>query len=85
MLATAGKLSSMEKPTIQKNALAVDPKDRADLVDVLLESLDSESAKSIEQAWAEEAEDRSKAYQTGEVEALEGPVVISELKARYRR
>jgi len=74
----------MERAAVQKEALALEPADRADLVDSLLASLDSDAIKAVENAWAQEAEDRLRAYRAGKIEALSGPAVISELKSRYK-
>ena len=75
----------MEKLTIEKEALALAPKDRADLADTLLASLDVEATQAIEKAWGKEAEERLDAYHVGEIESRSGRAVISEQKARYQR
>ncbi len=75
----------MEKLTIEKEALALAPKERADLADVLLASLDLEASEAIRDAWAKESEDRLNAHSAGEIDSRSGPAVISEQKARYKR
>ena len=74
----------MEKLAIEKEALALAPKERADLVDALLASLNLEATAAIRDAWAKEEEDRLNAHSTGEIDSRSGPAVISEQKARYK-
>ena len=54
---------------ILKEALALKPSQKAELVDKLLSSLDKPDGK-IDTLWAQEAEDRIDAYDRGAIKAL---------------
>jgi putative addiction module component (TIGR02574 family) len=54
---------------IFEQALTLSPKDRAALVEKLLASLDQPDP-AIDELWVKEAEDRIKAYEAGELEAV---------------
>ena len=56
----------MTTESITSAALALPPASRAELVDTLLRSLESQE-QEIAQAWADEAEDRLAAYDRGEI------------------
>lgn len=60
-------ISARELNDIEKKALALPVKDRAELAKRLLASLDDSSAQEIETIWAEEAEKRYQAYLQGAV------------------
>jgi hypothetical protein len=53
------------------------------LADSLIKSLDEETAREVERARAEEAENRLDAYQRGEIQAVDGPAIIAELRDRF--
>ena len=55
---------------ILKQALALPPQERAELVDQLLASLQSPSDPSLDELWARESEDRLDAYNRGELSAV---------------
>ena len=50
---------------ILKQALKLQPVERAELIDELLQSFDANRQKSIDSRWAEEAESRISAYDAG--------------------
>jgi putative addiction module component (TIGR02574 family) len=54
---------------IFKEALALSPSEKAQLIDKLISTLD-ESDKEIDQLWAKEAEDRIDAYDQGKIKAI---------------
>ena len=56
----------MTTESITSAALALPPESRAELVDTLLRSLESQE-QEIAEAWADEAEDRLAAYDRGEM------------------
>ncbi len=59
---------------------------RRDLVSRLHEmGLDDEASREVEAAWMRVAEERLAAFGRGEETALDGPRVLEELRARYRR
>ena len=55
------------------------------IADALLVSLDDECVRDIEAAWAQEAEARLEAYHRGEASALDGPLVLREIRNRYAK
>ena len=64
------------------DALSLPPKTRAKLAEKLLESLDDPKQKEIDRLWAEEAEDRIDAYETGDLKAIPGKEVFRRLRPR---
>jgi putative addiction module component (TIGR02574 family) len=62
-----------------QEALSLSPTDRALLIDALVSTLD-QADPSIDQLWAQEAENRLNAYQAGELEVIASEVVFEELK-----
>lgn len=65
-------------------ALALPPDTRAMLAEHLLESLDADDQKRIDELWAEEAERRDKEIEDGVVTPIPGEEVMNRLRARYR-
>ena len=55
---------------LTEEASLLPPVERAELVEGILQSLDSSDA-SLDRLWAEEAEDRLAAYRRGEIEAVD--------------
>jgi putative addiction module component (TIGR02574 family) len=72
-------LPMMDVDTITKEALALTPKKRAELVDRLLLSLD-ETAEAVDALWVKESEDRINAYESGRLKA----VSLEDVLAKYR-
>ena len=68
-----------------KDALSLPPGERAMLADHLLEILDREDQKTIDAAWAEEAERRARAIDEGRAKLIPGEQVMAELRARPRK
>lgn len=64
---------------ILKEALALRPAQKAELIDILLSSLDKPD-KEIDQRWAREAEDRIDAYERGDLKA----VTLEKVLEKYR-
>jgi len=54
---------------ILKEALTLNPSEKAELVDKLLSSFDKPD-REIDQLWVKEAEDRIDAYEGGEIKAV---------------
>jgi hypothetical protein len=73
----------MERVVLEREALKQPAHERALLADALLGSLDDEAVRNAEAACAQETEDRYQAYLRGEVEAVEGPTIFRELRARH--
>lgn len=65
--------------------MSLPPRERALLADSLLVSLDDECVRDIEAAWAQEAEARLGAYHRGESKAVDGPMVLREIRNRYAK
>ena len=66
------------------SALSLPPEARALLVDQLLASLDGENQKEIDEAWGKEAERRMREIREGKVEAIDGELVMKELRSRLK-
>lgn len=64
---------------ILKEALALKPAEKAELIDKLLSSLDKPDAE-IDALWAKEAEDRIDAYERGEIKAMALEKVLEKYK-----
>ncbi len=64
---------------ILKEAIQLDPNEKAKLVDQLITSLDMPD-KDIDKLWAEEAESRLEAYQQGKLKAVSLEDVLSKYK-----
>ncbi len=80
-----GERNHVDQVILEKEALKLAARERALLADALLNSLDDEAAAGIEAAWAKEAEDRRQAFRSGEVQALDGPAVLREMRQRYAK
>ena len=65
--------------TLSAQARKLSPRERIELVDDILASLD-EPDPNIDRLWAKEAEDRLAAYRSGEIRALP----LEEVLAKYR-
>lgn len=63
---------------IVKEALALSPKERAEVIEALLSSLD-EADNALDAAWAKEAESRLDAYDRGELKSIP----LEEVIAKY--
>ena len=75
----------MDSVLLREAALKLAPFERAQLIDMLWQSLDPAHQAEIDQAWIEESNDRLNAYQRGEIEAVDGGSVLSELKKKLSR
>jgi putative addiction module component (TIGR02574 family) len=72
----------MDNILLREAALKLSPFERAQLIDALWQSLDSAHQTEVDQAWLEESRDRLSAYQRGEIEAVDGKSILSELKGK---
>jgi len=70
----------MDNVTLEREALKLSPYEKVHLVDSLLNSLDGDMDREIEQAWADESEKRYSAYKAGKIEAVEGSQVIEGMR-----
>ena len=61
-----------------REALRLDPAERAAVIEELLSSLDRPDP-DLDAKWAKEAEDRLSGYRAGEIEAIPASEVLAEL------
>ncbi|MFW5711341.1 MAG: addiction module protein [bacterium] len=69
----------VDTDTLFKEALALNPKERAELIDKLLSSFDNLDTQ-VDALWAQEAEDRIKAYEQGKMRAVSLEDVLRKYK-----
>ncbi len=65
---------------ILTEAMALPPMDRAELVEQLLASFDFPARAEIDAAWSTEAEDRLRAYERGDMDALTAEAVFRRIQ-----
>ena len=75
----------MDSVLLREAALKLAPFERTQLIDTLWQSLDPAHQAETDQAWLKESNDRLNAYQRGEIEAVDGESVLSELKKKLSR
>ena len=75
----------MSLTSIQKEIVNLSSTERAMLIDILWESLDESRVKDIEAKWAAEAEDRIDAVERGELQTVDGPSALRELRLSLRK
>lgn len=75
----------MSLTSIQEEISRLSSDERAKLIDILWESLDEERVKNIEAKWAAEAEDRIDAVDRGELETIDGPSALRDLRSSLRK
>jgi len=75
----------MESAILAKEALQLSPFEKAQIIDVLWESLDSAEQKSIDRAWLAESQDRLKAFRAGEIKALDGESTLQSIASELAR
>jgi putative addiction module component (TIGR02574 family) len=67
---------------VLEEALSLPPKERAELAERLLSSLDSPSQQRIDQLWAQEAESRVDAFERGQIKSVPAPEVFEAIRKR---
>jgi putative addiction module component (TIGR02574 family) len=65
---------------VLEEALSLPPRERAELVERLLSSLDSPSQQRIDQLWAEEAESRVDAFERGQIQSVPAQEVFEAIR-----
>ena len=75
----------MSLTSIQEELVRLSPTERAQLIDILWESLDEEHVKEIEANCAVESEDRIDAVDRGELPTVDGPSTLRDLRASLRK
>jgi putative addiction module component (TIGR02574 family) len=73
---------SASSEQILKEALALPPQERAELVEQLLATFQSPPDPQIDEMWAREAEDRLDAYDRGELKAVPAEEVFKRIRQR---
>jgi putative addiction module component (TIGR02574 family) len=77
--------SPMSLASIQNEITQLSSTERAMLIDILWESLDESQVKEIEVKWAAESEERIDAVDRGELETIDGPSALRELRSSLRK
>lgn len=76
------RISFMSIEELEAAALKLEPKDRARLAERLLDSLERLSAEESARLWAEEAQRRSDAIDSGSLSSRSGEDVFRDARAR---
>ena len=75
----------MSLTSIREEIVHLSSNERAMLIDILWESLDEERIKEIEAKWAAESEARIDAVDRGELQTIDGPSALRELRSSLRK
>ena len=75
----------MNLTSIQEEIVRLSSAERAKLIDILWESLDEERIKVIEARWAAESEERIDAVDRGELQTVDGPSALRDLRSSLRK
>jgi putative addiction module component (TIGR02574 family) len=78
-------IHSMSLTSIQEEIVRLSSTERAMLIDILWESLDEQRVKEIEAKWAAESEDRIDAVDRGELQTVDGPSALQDLRSSLRK
>jgi len=70
------------KSTLIDEVVSLPADDRAELVDILLKSLNPSVDRKIEKLWAEEAENRSKSIKENSVKTIPADNVFNNIRRR---
>ena len=75
----------MSLSSIQQEIVRLSSTERAMLIDIHWESLDEERIRDIEAKWAAESEERIDAVDRGELQTVDGPSALQELRSALRK
>jgi putative addiction module component (TIGR02574 family) len=75
----------MSLATLQEEIVLLSSTERAMLIDILWESLDEARVKEIETKWAAESEERIDAVDRGELQTIDGPSALRDLRSSLRK
>ena len=75
----------MNLTSIQDEIIRLSSTERAMLIDILWESLDEEHVKQTEARCAAEAEERIDAVDRGELQTIDGPSALRDLRLSLRK
>lgn len=81
----SGNAVHMDQTLLEREAMRLSAKDRALSADVLLGSLDDDAAPEVEVSRTGEAEERLTAYRRGDLEAVDGPAALRELRGQQKQ
>lgn len=70
--------------SVEQLALALSPEDRAQLAEILLESLQGPPLAEVQAAWDREIAARVAAYDRGEMQTYPAEEVFAEIRRRLR-
>ncbi len=76
---------AMSVAAIQTEVLNLSAQDRAQLLDVIWDSLSEPALKTREAAWAAESERRIDAYDNGQLTARDAAEVFADLKKNFSK
>ena len=76
--------SRMSLTSIQQEISRLSSAERAQLIDILWDSLDEARVKEIEAKWAVESDERIDAVDRGELETIDGPSALRDLRDSIR-
>lgn len=71
----------MNLTSIQEEIIRLSSDDRAKLIDFLWDSIDGDRVKEIEAKWAAESEERIDAVDRGDMQTIDGPSALRELRS----
>ena len=75
----------MSLTSIQEEISRLSSVERAKLIDILWESLDEARVKEIEAKWAAESEERIDAVDRGDLQTIDGPSALRDLRDSLRK
>jgi len=75
----------MSLTSIQQEIVRLSSAERAKLIDILWESLDEERIREIEVKWAAESEERIDAVDREELQTIDGPSALRDLRSSLRK
>ena len=75
---------SLKVNELEKEALRLDPRERALLAEHLISSLDVDDDPEAERLWIEEAERRYREYKQGGVKGKPAEMVLREALAKFK-
>ena len=75
----------MSLATIQQEIDRLNSEERARLIDILWESLDEDRVREVEAKWAFESEERIDAIDRGELDTVDGPSALKDLRSSLRK
>jgi putative addiction module component (TIGR02574 family) len=70
---------------LTQEALCLDPAERAELADFLVESLEASPLDGVQEAWVREANQRLAEIRSGAVKAIPGDEVLAEARRLAQR